>query len=107
MESQLAGIFERILGLYQRARRDVEEVDQPCQEKAKRRAPSQQRQRVLFRPRQLALASIGIEQGARLGDVEGMIRLEAPGIDANRNVVSENVVARERKIDQPGHLVTE
>ena len=100
-------IFQRVLRLHQRARRHVEEVDQPRQQEAQRRAARQQRQRILLGVRQLALAAVGVEQRARLGDVEGTIDLEAPGVEADRDVIGEDVVAGEREVDQPRQPLAE
>src|SRR5205085_4621629 len=84
-----------------------EEVDQPRQKKTQRSPARQQRQRILLGLRQLARAAIGVEQRARLGDVEGKIRLETPGVEADRDVVGEDIVAGEREVDQSGKLVAE
>ena len=54
VEAQLAQIFERVLGLHQRARRHVQPVDEPRQQEAQRRAAGQQRQRRDLRRRQAA-----------------------------------------------------
>ena len=62
VEAQLADIFQRVLRPHQRARRHVEPVDQPRQQKAHRGAARQQRQRILLGVGQLALAAIGIEK---------------------------------------------
>ena len=107
VEAQLADIFQRVLRLHQRARRHVEQVDQPRQQETQRRAARQQRQRLLLGVGQLPLAAIGVEQRARLGDVEGMIRLETPGVQADRDVIGQHVVAGEREVDQPRQLVAE
>src|SRR5260221_10491 len=77
------------------------------QEKAPRRAARQERERLLLGIGQFALAAIGAEQRAGLGGVEGMIRLETPGVEADRDVVGQNVVAGERKIDQARQFVAE
>ena len=63
-----------------RLERVFEEIDEPRQEEAKRCAAREQRQRTLLGGRQSALAAIGTEQRASLGDIEGMIRLETPGV---------------------------
>src|SRR5690606_3554171 len=44
------------------------------------------------------------KQCAALGDVECEVRLEAPGIKAHRNVVSEEVVAGKVEVDQARQL---
>ena len=107
LEAQLADIFERVFWLDERALRHVEEIDQPRQKETQGRAARQQRQRVLLGVRKLARAAIGVEQRARLGDVEGMIGLKSPGVEADRDVIGEDVVAGERKVDQARKLVAE
>ena len=44
------------------------------------------------------------DQKPRLGDIEAAIRLEAPGVEADRQVVGEKIGAGEIEIDQPRHL---
>ena len=44
MEAQLAEIFQRVLGLHQRARRHVEPIDEAREQKAQRGAAREQRQ---------------------------------------------------------------
>ena len=50
---------------------------------------------------------IAREQRAALGDVVGMIRLEAPGVEADGDVVDQRIGAGEIEIDQPRELVAE
>ncbi len=107
LKAQLAGIFERILGPHQRALGTSRKIDQPGQQEAQRRAARQQRQRVLLGLGQWALAAIAAEKGARLGDVERTIALETPGIEADRDVVGEHVVAGKGEIDDAGNLIAE
>ena len=45
--------------------------------------------------------------GAALGDIVGMIRLEAPGVEADGDVIGEHVVAGEIEVDQARDLVAE
>ena len=40
------------------------------------------------------------QEGAPLGDVEGEILLEAPGVEADGDVVGERVVAGEIEVDE-------
>src|SRR3546814_16262715 len=58
--------------------------------------------------RERPLAAVALQQHARLGDVEGVVLLEAPGVEAGRQVVGEEVVAGEVEVDDAGEpLVTE
>ena len=84
VEAQLAEIFERILRPHQRARRHVEPVDQPRQQEAQAAPRREQRQRVALRRPTAAAPRIGLQQAPALGDVVGMVGLEAPGVEADR-----------------------
>ena len=57
--------------------------------------------------RQRPLARIALQQRAPLGDVEGVIGLEAPGVEADRQIVGERVGAGEIEIDQSRQPVIE
>src|SRR5689334_18952611 len=81
VEAQLAPVLERILRPYHRAGRHVEPIDETGKQKSQRRAAREQRQRRTFRGIEWARSGIGLHQGAPLGYVEGMVRLEAPGIE--------------------------
>src|SRR3546814_8808976 len=71
-------------------------------------AARQQRQRRQLLLRERPLAAVALQQHARLGDVEGVVLLEAPGVEAGRQVVGEEVVAGEVEVDDAGEpLVTE
>ncbi len=77
------------------------------QQEAQRRAPREQRQGLALRRRERAHALVAFEQGLALGDVEGVVRLEAPGIERDGNVVGEGIVAGEVEIDQGREPVAE
>src|SRR6516162_2285194 len=93
VEAQLAEIFDRILAPHQRRPALVEPIDQPRQQEAQRRPARQYRQRLPLRARERSHRRIGLQQRAPLGDVVGMIRLEAPGVEADGKIVSERVGA--------------
>ena len=57
--------------------------------------------------RHFAFPAVGIEECARLGDVERIIALEAPGVEADRDVVGEHVVAGKGEIDDAGEPLAE
>src|SRR6202040_3886377 len=82
-------------------------VDQARQQKTQRSAAGQQRQRVLFGAGQFPRPAIGAEKGARLGDVERIIALEAPGVETDRHVVGKHVGAGEGEIDDAGNPLAE
>src|SRR5260370_30511650 len=44
------------------------------------------------------------DEESRLGDIEAAVRLEAPGVEADRQVIGEKIGAGEIEIDQPRHL---
>ncbi len=50
---------------------------------------------------------VAAQQRAGLGDVEGKIPLEAPGVEADRHVVGVDVRGGEVEIDQPGNPAIE
>src|SRR4051794_1000505 len=83
VKSQLAKIFERILRLDERTRRHVEPVDQPGQQKTQRSTARKQRQPFALRGAERSCPRIALQQSASLGDVVGMVRLEAPGVEAD------------------------
>src|SRR6188472_2669290 len=83
VEAQLAQIFERILGPHQRARRYVEPVDQAREQEAQRGAAREQRQAGTLFARERTFRYIALQQRAALGDVVGMVRLEAPSVEAD------------------------
>ena len=53
-----------------------------------------------LRGRQPPPRRVGAQQRPRLGHVERQIRLEAPGVQAHRHVVGQDIGCREIKIDQ-------
>ena len=52
-------------------------------------------------------ACVALQQRAALGDVEGMVGLEAPGVEADRDIVGERVGAGEVEVDQARKRVAE
>src|SRR6204780_720987 len=105
VEAQLSQVFERILGLDQRAFGMVEPVVEPRQQEPQRAAARQHRQRRdLGRPERPDSAVLR-QHRPRLGDVEATIRLEAPGIEADRQIVGEEVGAGEIEVDEPRYLL--
>src|SRR5438132_1624366 len=70
-------------------------------------AAGEQWQRAAFLIGERPHLRIGLQQAPALGHVVGMICLEAPGIEANRDVVGERVGAGEIEVDQSGELVAE
>ena len=50
---------------------------------------------------------IALEQRLALGHVEGVVALEAPGVQCDGDVVGERIVAGEIEVDQAGELVAE
>src|SRR5580693_4778715 len=100
MESQLAIIFERILRLDQRPGRDFEPVDEAGQEEAQRGAATERRQRRDLGSIERTCAPVAAKERTAFGDVVGMIGLEAPRVEADRDVIGERVAAGEIEIDQ-------
>ena len=84
--------------------RHVEPVDQPGQQESQRRAAREQRQGLELRGESGRAAGIARQQVAALGDVVGMVGLEAPGVEADRDVIGERIGAGEIEVDQPGKL---
>ena len=54
-----------------------------------------------------ARALIALEQRLALGHVEGVVALEAPGVERDGDVVGQRIVAGEIEVDQAGELVAE
>src|SRR5579871_5462825 len=107
MESQLPKVFKRILGLDQGARRNVEPVHQPGQEKAQSRPAAQDRQRLAFELVERSQLRVGLQQRAPFGDIVRKVLLEAPGIEADRNVIGEGIGAGKVKVDKARQFVAE
>src|SRR3954454_16425538 len=83
MEAQLAEVFERVLALHQRARRRLDPVDEAREQETHGGAACQQRQRAPLGARQWPPGRVGLEQVAPLGHVIGVVRLEAPRVEAD------------------------
>src|SRR3990172_2758460 len=107
VESELAQIFIGVLGLHQRASVGVEQVVGAGQEEAERRTSRERRQPLQLGLGQGAYPFVSLKQRPRLGDIEAAVSLEAPGIEADGDVVSERVIAGEIEVDQAGNLVAE
>src|SRR6185295_19505321 len=100
-------ILKRILTLDEGLRGSVQPVVCAREKEAQRGCPRQQRQGPPLLRLQAADGLISLEQSLPLGHVEGMIALEAPGIERNRNVITQGIVAGEIKIDQTGKLIAQ
>ena len=107
VEAQLARYSSGSFLVDQGAGRRRQPVVEAGQEEAQRRAARQDRQRRDFGIAQRPDALVALEQRHALGDVVGAILLEAPGVQADRDVIGEQIVAGEIEIDQAGQLVAE
>ncbi|QTK79384.1 hypothetical protein AT6N2_C1678 [Agrobacterium tumefaciens] len=105
MEPQLAQIFQRVFLHHQRAFRRRQPVIKARQEETQRRTARQKRQRFELRFAERPYRLITFQQRLALGDVVSAVLFEAPGVEADRHVISEQIVAGEIKIDQPGEFV--
>ena len=105
MKPQLAIVFERIFRPYQCAVRHRQPIDEARQEKTHGRATCKHGKRFSFGFGKRSHLSVGVEQRSPFGDVVGMIDLEAPGVEADRNVVGERIGTGKIEIDQAGQLV--
>src|SRR5581483_12260693 len=92
---------------YQRAGRHIQPDLEAGEQKTQRRAAAEQRQCIPFRGRQGPRLDIALQHGAALGDVEGMIHLETPGVETNRDVVSQSIDAGKVEIDEAREPVAE
>src|SRR5262249_5693236 len=104
MKAQPTQILERVLRPDQGSRRLVQPVKESGQQKAQGAAARQQRQRAQFGRGQRSYPAIAVEEQARFGHVEAAVVFEAPGIQADRQIVSEKIGAGEIEIDQTGNL---
>src|SRR5208337_1754941 len=107
MKLELAPIFHRILALHKCRVRRVEPIVEAGKQKAQRRASGKKRQRLKLLRRKLPDGVIAIEQRAGLGHVEGAVGLKTPSVQANGQVVGEQVVAGEIKVDHPRYLIVQ
>ena len=85
----------------------VQQIVEAGQQESEGRAARQQRQRLELLVRNGAHPPVSLQHEPRLGDVEGAVRLETPGIETDRQVVREEVIAGEIEIDQARELVGE
>ncbi len=99
MKAQASCEIARVLGPDQRRRIVVKDVVEPRQDEAQRRAAGQRRHRLDFCGAERAMLAIGGEQLCALCDVEAAIGVEAPGIQQDRQIVSECIVAGEVEVD--------
>ena len=104
---QLVHVFKRVLGLDKGAGRVVQQVVETGQEEPERTAAREQGQRLQFVGREGPHLPVGLQHEPRLGDVEGLVRLEAPGIQTDRQIVGEEIVAREIEVDQSRQLAAQ
>ena len=102
MHRQLALVLQRVLGPHQRAGGRRAPVVQAGQEEAQRRAVGQHRQRRALRRRQRPAALVAGDEGARGGDVEAAVRLEAPGVQRDADVVGQRVAGGEVEVERAG-----
>src|SRR5262245_58611244 len=107
MKAKLSVILQRILGPHQRTIRHRQPVHQPRQQETHSRTARQDREGVTLTYRKRSDLAVAVEQRAPLGDVVGMIDLEAPGIEANRDVVRERIRAGEIEINEAGNRAPE
>ena len=107
MKAQFAVIFQRIFRPTERTVRHRQPVHQPGEQKAHGRAARESRQRIPFRPAKRTHLSIRVKQRPALCDVVRMIRLEAPGIEADGHVIGERIGAGKIEVDETRELVAE
>src|SRR5579871_500804 len=100
MEAKLLQIFLRIFWPYQRSGRNVQPVDGAGQKNAERSAAREQRQRFHLAALEFSHAVVARKQCLAFGDVERAVNLEAPGIERDCDVIDEEIIAGEIKIDQ-------
>src|SRR6516162_1232042 len=105
VEPQLTQIFERILWPDQYPRRWVKPIKEPRQQKAQRATAGEHRQRSKFVRREGPLPSITVEQQSCLGHIKAAVRFEAPGVEADRQVIGKKISAGEIEVNQAGQRV--
>src|SRR6516165_1214188 len=105
VEPQLTQIFERILWPDQCPRRWVKPIKEPRQQKAQRATAGEHRQRSKFVRREGPLPSITVEQQSCLGHIKAAVRFEAPGVEADRQVIGKKISAGEIEVNQAGQRV--
>src|SRR5881397_4035222 len=87
VKAQFTQIFEGVLRLEQCPGRLVEPVEEPRQQKAEGAAAGEKRQRAELGRSERPSSPIVVEQHPRLGHVEAAVGFEAPGIEADRQVI--------------------
>src|SRR5260370_20497200 len=105
VKAQFRHVLLRILALDQGVRRRVRPVIEARQQEAQGSATRQQRQYFPLLVIQPADLVVGLQQRACLGGVEGVVALEAPGIEADRDVIGQEVIAGEVEVDEARQLV--
>ena len=85
--------------------RHIQPIDQPRQHESQRRASRQHRQRLDLGLAERPQPLIAGNHRPAFGDVERIVGLEAPGAEADRQIVGERIVAREVEVDEAGKLV--
>src|SRR5262245_66159032 len=73
VKAQLPVVFQRIFWTHERAIRDRQPIDQPCQQEAHGRAAREHRKRGSLRARESANFTIRAKQRAPLGHVKRMV----------------------------------
>src|SRR4029077_19264286 len=104
VKAQLAEIFAGVLRADQRPSRLVEPVEQPGQQKAQRGTAGQQWQRGAFLGAERPLPVIVVEQLSGLGHIAATIGLEAPRVEADRQIIGKKVSAGKIEVDQAREL---
>src|SRR6516162_2442203 len=107
VEAQLAQILHRILRLHEGAGRVIQPVIEAGQQEAHRAAAGEQREGRIFCRRQRPHLAIAGDEVAGLGRIEGVVRLEAPGVQADGDVIGVEIRAGEVEVDYPGEPVAE
>ena len=105
MEAELVEVLARVLGLDERAVHLVDPVVEAGQQEAQRRPLRKARERGDLVGRAAAHRAVARDHEARLGHVEAEIGLEAPGVEADGEVVDQRVVAGEVEVDQAAEPV--
>src|SRR5260370_37576050 len=92
--------FERILGAQQSARGLVDPVVKPGEQEPQRTAAGERGRSGKFGAVKEPDLAVMADKEAGLGHVEAEIRLEAPSVEAYRDVVGEKIGAGKIEIDQ-------
>src|SRR6266702_3520627 len=101
MKAQFLQVLQRVLRPHHRPRRLVEPIVEPRQKEAQCATAREERQRGELGGADRPHGAIIRQQQPRFGDIEAAITLETPGVQADRDVVSQEIAAREVEINQP------